>query len=250
MQDSAGVVSPEISTALDRLATDLTALGGSNFCGLILFGGLARGRFRPGYSDVNVVLVLKEATSAALQVIAPSLRTAWRSAGVEPMILKESELALAAEAFPTKFLDIKKFHRLLAGVDPFDELVISRDHLRLRTEQELANLLLRVRRRYVAVAEEPMLLTRALVDAARPFALQLQNLLVLSGKPLPETDRTLALYEAAASAFDLPMEPLRRLAAIRQAPGAAADAQAVSDGLLEALTRAVAVAANLKDAPG
>ena len=46
--------------------------------GLLVYGGLARGRYRPGKSDVNVVVVLREAGAAALAAIAPALRTAGR----------------------------------------------------------------------------------------------------------------------------------------------------------------------------
>src|SRR5262249_27175866 len=103
-----------ITAALTRLKQELANAAGQNFAGLILFGGLARGRYRPGKSDVNVLVLLHEASANALTAIAPALQTAWRAAGVEPMLLTPGEVPRAAQAFPTKFLDIKNHHVVLA----------------------------------------------------------------------------------------------------------------------------------------
>lgn len=46
-----------VTAALDRLYDELSRAAAENFAGLILYGGLARGQFRPGKSDVNVVVI-------------------------------------------------------------------------------------------------------------------------------------------------------------------------------------------------
>src|SRR5437660_1615736 len=94
---------PAVTTALDRLNEELGRAAGTNLAGLILYGGLARGRYRPGRSDVNVVVLLRDASAQALAVVAPPLRTARRSANVVPLILTPAEVLPAALAFPTKF---------------------------------------------------------------------------------------------------------------------------------------------------
>src|SRR5580693_1149298 len=104
----------EITAAIDKLTDALSRAAGPNLAGLILYGGLARGRFRPGNSDVNVVVLLHDASFSALIEIAPALQAARRSAGVEPMILTLREVSEAADVFPTKFLDIKRYHVVLA----------------------------------------------------------------------------------------------------------------------------------------
>src|SRR5262245_16186267 len=113
-----------VKAALDRLKNDLTRTAGSNFAGLILYGGLARGRFRPGRSDVNVVLLLQDTSPIALKDVAPALRAARRMAGVVPITLTPDETTATATSFPIKFLDIKHHHIVLAGVDPFRDLEI------------------------------------------------------------------------------------------------------------------------------
>jgi hypothetical protein len=251
---------PEVFTALEKLGApppltamlglfrdDLVRAAGNNFAGLILYGGLARGRFRPGRSDVNVIILLHDTSVSALEAIAPVLRAAWRGAGVEPMLLTPTEVRQAADTFATKFLDIQEHHLLLAGDDPFVGLEIEREHVRLRAEQELRNMLLRLRRRYVTVGNDPDALTNILGRVARPLAIELAALLRLAGKPVPAVDRTAALFEAAASAFDLDGNTLARLAVLREDSQPVPDAPALYQQVLAVVGRAADRAAQMKE---
>src|SRR4051794_4239092 len=109
---------PAVVAALDRLTLELSREAGANLAALILYGGLARGRFRLGKSDVNVLVLLHDASGAALAPLATPLRAARRAAGVEPMFLTPGEVRAFADNFPTTFLDIQGHHLVLAGTDP------------------------------------------------------------------------------------------------------------------------------------
>jgi hypothetical protein len=239
---------PTVAAMLRLFRDDLVRAAGSNLAGLILYGGLARKRFRPGKSDVNVVVLLHDISAPSLAGIAPVLRAAWRGAGVVPLLLTPGEVREAADAFATKFLDIQEHHLVLAGEDPFVGLEVSREQVRLRTEQELRNLLLRLRRRYVALRESPEELTAELAGMARPFALQLGSLLRLAGKPLPAEDHTADLFAAAAAAFELDGNALAQLVALRREGKPIRDAPALAGKVLAALARAADRAAQLKEA--
>lgn len=235
--------------ALSSLKDELARVAGENLAGLILYGGLARGRYRPGKSDVNVVVLLHDVSAAALAAVAPALKAAWRAAGVDPLLLTPAEVPRAAAAFPTKFLDIKNHHIALAGADPFQDLEVSREQIRLRAGQELRNLLLRLRRRYITAGGDPGMLARALARAARPFALELAALLELAGKGAPAVDRTAAIFEAAAANFGLEREPLARLAELRQNSRPDGNLNALYRGVLEAIARAADIAEQMRESP-
>ncbi len=201
---------PEVVAGLTRLRDELAAAAGSNLQALVLFGGLAEGRYRPGKSDVNVLVVLTRASADDLSALAPALRHAGRALRVEPLLVTRTELPAAADVFPAKFLHIERRHLLLAGTDPFVGLDISREHLRLRLEQELTNQALRLRRRFVAAAHAPADLSHVLAEAAGSLGAQLRMLLELAGKP---NDEDLAsCLKAAAQAFDLDADALLGLA--------------------------------------
>jgi len=104
----------DVAAALGGLREDLARAAGPNLTSLVLYGSLARGRYRPRESDVNLLIVLEDASARGLAAIAPALRAAFRAARVEPLIVAARELARAAEAFPTKLLDVKAHHLVLA----------------------------------------------------------------------------------------------------------------------------------------
>ena len=249
MQEQLRGAPAAITAALDRLQDELTHAAGPNLAGLVLYGGLARGRYRPGKSDINVVVLLHDASASALAAVAPALRAASRAAGIDPILLTPAEVARAADAFPTKFLDIKNHHIVLAGADPFTALNVTREQVRLRVAQELQNLLLRLRHHYVAVGSDAGMLTRTLARTARPFALQLAALLQLAGKDVPGEDRCAVVFDAAAAAFGLKLEPLAGLAELRLNPQPTGDLTVLYRGVLEAVARAVDIADGMKGSP-
>jgi predicted nucleotidyltransferase len=204
-----------VVAALETLTEALHNEAGGDFAGLVLYGGLARGRFREGRSDVNVVVLLHRASAEVLRRIGPALRTARRAAAVEAMLITPTEVPSAAFEFATKFLDIKRHHIVLAGDDPFVALEVPRVMVQLRIAQSLRNLLMRLRRRYLVAFDDRQALKETLLDIARPLAIELLALLYDGGHPVPETDQTGAVFAAAAKAFDLDATTLETLATLR-----------------------------------
>ena len=199
----------DVAATLDALGASLRDAAGANLLGLVLYGGLARGRYNPETSDINIVVLLRDASVGALARIAEPLHAAWRAHRVEPFILTPPEVARLAITFPTKMLDIQRRHISLFGDDPFAGIEVSRAHIRLRVEQELRNLALRLRRRFLAVHRDPGGLALAAEDSAAALAVNLRALLYLRGVVSDEFEPTLAIYESAADAFGLDVEALR-----------------------------------------
>ena len=152
-------------------------------------------------------------------------------------------------AFPIKFLDIKSHHVVLAGADPFAGLEVPRELIRLRIEQELYNMLLRLRHSQVVAGKDVVMQVRTLTSLARPFALLLQSLLQLAGKSLPADDRSASVFDAAAAAFALERAPLAQLADLRQDAQSTGEPTLLYRAVLAAVARATDVARQLKEAP-
>jgi hypothetical protein len=242
---------PEVATALQELCAELRSVAGDNIRGVVLYGGLARGRYRRGISDVNVLILLRDASADAVARIAPALHEAWRALRVEPFILAEGELSRAALLFPTKLLDIQLHHVVLTGDDPLVGLAVDRGHVRLRVEQELRNLALRMRRRLVAIRDDRAEMGASVANAAAPLAANLRALLHLADETTSATgERPLALFDRAAAAFGLDREALAAVRAARDADSSAEVSLEMYGRVLAALTRAADVAAELKRRDG
>jgi predicted nucleotidyltransferase len=234
----------EVLEAIERVKDELIRAAGGNLLGLALFGGLARGSYHREFSDVNLLVLLAEANAEQLEVIGPVLRRGFRSARIEPLVLTPRDAARMAELFPTKWLDIQERHRILHGGDFLGTGQVSPERVRLRIEQELCNMLLRLRRRFVAISDDPQGLAMTLASAARPLAIELDALLRLTGKPRSTDDSTAAIFSSAADGFGLDSATLQRLAALRRDQSPPSDAAALFGQVLATIDAATKIAAS------
>ena len=236
----------EIRDAVSKLVDDLTRAAGKNLKGLILYGGLARGRYRHGKSDINLVVVLGDASAESLAVIAPVLRAAWRAVRIEPFIVQVSDVPRLAAVFPTKVLDIQSHRVVLMGEDPFAGVEVSREQIRLRVEQGLSNLALRLRRRYISIFDDPRSMASALADAAVPFKVELAAMLRLVGKDEPSESTSAAVLEFAAMTFDLDRDALSLMAGLRRDGSLPENLPAFYDRVLASISRAAEIVSNME----
>jgi predicted nucleotidyltransferase len=234
-----------VATALGHVSEEVRASAGDNLVALVLYGGLARGRHRGPRSNVDLAVVLEDASPERVAEITPVLMAAWRAAHVDAWIVARKEIPRLAEVFPTRLLDIRDHHLLLHGEDVFAALEIDRQLLRLRVEQELTNLSLRLRRTLVTLAADPASAAVYLASTARPLAIQLAVLLRLADRTVPAEDRSATIFAAAAAAFDLDGEALDALAGLRQGERPVEDVRALVGRVQVVATRAADVARSL-----
>jgi hypothetical protein len=167
--------------ALDTLAASLAA---SATCpaALVVFGSLVTGGWREGQSNINVALVLDDASPAVLEALGPIFRRARADSNLSPLVLELRELPRVADVFPLKFAHIKAHHHVLIGTDPFAALSIDLAALRLRAEAELRNQWIRMRQAWLLHAEDPIGAARIVQSAVKPLAVELEALLLVQGR--------------------------------------------------------------------
>ncbi|MDB4878734.1 MAG: hypothetical protein JWL60_180 [Gemmatimonadetes bacterium] len=129
---------------LDDLVTQLKAAHGTRLSAVVLYGSAAVGEHTKR-SDYNILLLLESIDATSLAAAAAVAR-AWRDAGnPPPMTMTVSEWRRSADVFPMEYADILERHKVLHGSAPFDETIISHDHLRLQLEQQAMGKLLQLR---------------------------------------------------------------------------------------------------------
>ncbi len=131
---------------LDALRAELQKAAGGELAALIVFGSAARGGWRPGRSDVDVMVVLRDDSREVLERIGHPLLLARYAARVEAIVLRADEVAHAADVFPLLYDELREDGVALYGESPFVGLHISDKHRRLRIEQELREARIRLRR--------------------------------------------------------------------------------------------------------
>jgi len=156
------------------------------------------------------------------------------------------EVAKAADVFPVKFAHIKEFHILLAGTDPFVDLQVSDAHMRLRVEQELRNLSIRLRKRYTFISEDKVVVSQALKEVAEPLSISLRSLLKLTGKPVPKEKTTEAIMNASGEAFELDKDALARIAKMRHEEANDPDVLELFEEVMKSVDKAAKIANDLE----
>lgn len=119
------------------------------FEAILVYGSAARGEFLPGYSNINVLIILEHITQPILQQWSGIHKQWAREKIVAPLFLTHRDLQQSSDAFPLEFLGIKEQRVLLEGRDPFPELHVNTTNLFLQCRQEIHANLLRVRQNYV-----------------------------------------------------------------------------------------------------
>jgi len=206
---------PAVTAALQRYRQEIKRAAADSLTCMALYGGILRQRYEPPRSDINVLVVLNEVTGDGLARLGPVLHSAWREIRLDPFLLAQSELGRAAVMFPTKMLDICRYHRVLDGADVLKGIEVRHEDLSLRIEQELFNLSLRLRRRFLSIQQDDQAMERALLDIAVPLRINFLALMDLAGMSVPEEERTAAVYAAAAKRFGLDAAALERVSQLR-----------------------------------
>ncbi len=186
----------------EELARRLESALGENLVSLVLYGSAARGTHVAGRSDINLLLVVRNASVEALHAVTPMMAE-WVKAGQPaPLIFSDEEWRSSADAFPIEVEDMRDAHRVLAGKDPLDHLTTRRSDLRLELEREVMGKVLRLRTEYAVAAADGKALGRLLVHSASTFFVLLRALLRLTGGAPPARHDALVKEAAAAAGFD------------------------------------------------
>lgn len=204
----------ETEQHLAAYAAEVQGALGEACVAVVLYGSAAGADWVAGRSDLNTVIVVRRASVAALETLAPVVAR-WRAHKFAlPVLLDQDQVDLACQLFPMELDDIQRQHRVLAGSDPFTRLGTDAAALRRECAQEAFGKLLRLRAYYLQHAGNAEPLQRLVVDSLTSFLTVLRHLLRLRGEPEP------AGFEAALAAAERLLGPLPAMRAALAARGA------------------------------
>ena len=139
----------EIRETLRPYLEDVSAVFGSSLEAVVLYGSAARGDFRSGLSNLNLIFLLKTHDVSFLEQYAKRHRRWTKEGIVVPLFLTEQELRTLVDLFPLEFLELSHARMVLTGRDPFVSLHPDPRRLSVQCLQEIRGNLLRLRQRFV-----------------------------------------------------------------------------------------------------
>jgi hypothetical protein len=180
-----------------RLLTDRLQVGlGSNLESITVVGSSLADDFRPGVSDINTVVVLREHGMGSLNLLASLAKPLRKGHLAPPLLITPSYIERSRDVFGIEFLDFQLTHETILGADPFAALTFEKRNVRLQCERELKATLVRLRQGYIAAAGDWRMVQDVLIHAAKGLAPLARAMLWLRDIERPKT-MTASLRKAA-----------------------------------------------------
>jgi predicted nucleotidyltransferase len=200
----------QISDFVERLKQ----AAGDNLESVLLYGSAVTGDYDPDYSNVNLVVILKETSLAKLMAIAPVVGSWVDQKRHAPLIITRDELERSADVFAIELMDIQQRHRVLFGSDPIEPLSIPMHLHRAQLEYELREKLILLRQRLVLVAHDEKRSWELLLRSLPTFTTLFRHALIAQGSSAPSTKRESVKTLAVSLGFDA--SPFEHLLDIRE----------------------------------
>jgi predicted nucleotidyltransferase len=192
---------------LNEFVARLKEAAGKNLESVILYGSAARGNYRPGHSDINLLCTLVTINVDELHRVAPVVSW-WTKERKEttPLFFLTEELRRSTDVFAIESLDIKRAHRILYGPDVVADLDIPMNLHRVEVEHELRVLLMRLRQHLLHAGHSELELLHIIKRSfSGAVALLRHTLIALGedppGEPIKVFTRIESLTGADAAAF-------------------------------------------------
>jgi predicted nucleotidyltransferase len=143
------MLQPDIRKRVDEFAVKLNALYGEGLVSVILYGSAASGEYVARRSNINLLVILKDASLRNLAKASPIINS-FRFRNISAIFMTESYMRSSCDVFPIEFLDMKENSEVIFGKDALKELAIHPKHLRFQCEQELKSKIVNLKSAYLS----------------------------------------------------------------------------------------------------
>jgi hypothetical protein len=186
---------------IDEFVGRMRQAAGENLQSVILHGSAASGEFHAEFSNVNLLCVLREASYATLNALAPAVDWWTRQKRHVPLVLTGEELLRSADVFSIELLDMKQRHRVLFGADVLATLTIPMHFHRAQVEYELREKTILLRERLLAGPNKKQM-WEVLRGSLSTFVTLFRHSLIALGQTPPESKRETIQALAQRIQFD------------------------------------------------
>lgn len=200
------VLCHEIREPINVFAGKLVAGLGDNLQSITVVGSGLTKDFKPGQSDINTVLVLKEQTLDSLNTLARMAKSMSKRKLAVPLIMTSEYIERSRDVFGIEFLDFQLIHQTTLGDDPFTSLALVKADVRLQCERELKAMLIRLRQGYIAAAGHKKLVRDILASAAGGLVPLLRAVMWLKDTERPR--RVEPVFTKSAVEFSIKVDSL------------------------------------------
>jgi len=160
---------------------------GDSLQSIILYGSAARDEWSAKSSDINLLLLLNEPGYDRWPGAADLARRRLGKGFALPLLMSEEYIRSSLDVFPIEFLDLKHAHVVLYGSDPFTDLEIAPEHLRLQAEREVKGKWVQLREAALERGGNTVAMRDLLALTVPTWRFVFLALIAIQGEPIPPT---------------------------------------------------------------
>jgi hypothetical protein len=219
---------------LQQLVDRLHYACGDDLAAVVLYGSAARDDFSEQYSDVNLLLVLRQMKPEIYPGLAGVLK--WWSHEEKlrpPTILTLEELRESADVFAIEMLDIQGTHKILHGEDVLAGIEVPMNLHRVEVEHDLRTTLLRLRNHLLLTNDGDDELKLVMAKSVTSVLTLFRHALIALGENPPHGKAQ--VLEHASEVFGFDAKPLRSVLELRHAASAVDNVRGVYHAYMAAI---------------
>lgn len=175
---------PKLKGTLEDFIQGLKDKYQDGLISIILYGSAASGEFTDKYSNINLMVVLNNASLENLSKIS-NLINKRKFDKFHTVFFTKDNINTSCNVFPIEFLDMKENYVVLLGEDVLKNLKIDIRNLRFQCEQELKAKLINLRQLYLRLNKDKVSLQGLLFKSFTSILHILRNVLRIKGKEPP-----------------------------------------------------------------
>jgi len=134
----------------NKVLPELEKSFSENLASVLVYGSVARNSYNSKYSDINLLILLKENNPSSVINFGKSASSLIRKHKLTPLLMTETEFISSADVFPMEYNDIKDSYILVKGEDPVPKLELTDTNLRHQSESSLRGIINQIRQFIIA----------------------------------------------------------------------------------------------------
>src|SRR5215469_209523 len=199
---------------LQQLVSRLEYACGDDLASVVLYGSAARDEYHEQYSDVNLLVVLRQMKPGIYPALTGVLT--WWSHEQKlrpPMIMTLQELRESADVFAIEMLDIQGSHKTLHGEEVLTGIEVPMNLHRVEVEHDLRTTLLRLRNHLLLTNDGDEELKLVMAKSVTSVLTLFRHALIALGETPPAAKQK--VLEHAAEVFGFNATPLQSVLELR-----------------------------------
>lgn len=176
---------------------------------VILYGSSTRPDYKPGSSHKKILVVVKQRDLALLKKVLKPFFRAQRM-GIDCEFITKESMEASTDVFPIKYQSMIESYVILKGEDVLKDMKINRAHMRLRCEQELRILSLKLEKFYLE--NHGKQLKDMLLNVIGDFIDTLRVAVLLKTGEMPKWEKAV---EGTTEAFQLDAKVIHQIIQVR-----------------------------------